>query len=74
LYYDDNFGCYEIRDQEDVDFYHYMQTQSVEKICRGCGAHVRLKADYAFCNGCADRIEQGREMPDYYWDGPDEEE
>jgi hypothetical protein len=36
-YYDDNFGCYEIRDQDDVDFYHQMQRQSVRKKCQGCG-------------------------------------
>lgn len=60
-YFDDNFGCYEIRDEEDVEFYHQMQRVSVLKTCKGCGRKVRLKPDYAICNSCADRAEHGLE-------------
>lgn len=60
-YYDDNFGCYTIEDEEDVEFYHHVQSISIEKICQGCGRKVRLKPDYAICNSCADRAEHGME-------------
>lgn len=58
-YYDDNFGCYEINDEDDIEFYHEMQRQSVTKECAGCGRKVRIKHDYAYCNSCADKIERG---------------
>jgi hypothetical protein len=58
-YYDDNFGEYEIHDQDDIDFYHQMQEMSEEKECRGCGRTVRIKYDYAYCNSCADKRERG---------------
>ena len=57
-YYDDNFGHYEIEDDDDVAFYHEMQRQSVLKKCQGCGREVRLKPDYAYCNSCATKIER----------------
>lgn len=58
-YYDDNYGWYDIEDEEDVDFYHSVQSQSVEKECRGCGRTVRIMPQYAYCNGCADAKERG---------------
>ena len=58
-YYDDNFGHYNIESDEDVAFYHQMQRLSVLKKCQGCGQMVRIKRDYAFCNSCADYIENG---------------
>jgi hypothetical protein len=58
-YYDDNFGHYDIRDEDDVAFYHEMQRQSVWKECRRCGRRVKLRRDYAICNSCADAIERG---------------
>ena len=58
-YYDDNFGRYEINDQDDVDFYWQMQAASVAKRCKGCGRMVRIKQDYAYCNSCADKREKG---------------
>ena len=60
-YYDDNFGCYEIRDEDDVAFYHEMQRQSVWKKCQGCGRRVKIKRDYGICNSCAERAEHGLE-------------
>ena len=58
-YYDDNFGWYDIESQEDIDFYHRVQAESVEKECDACGQTVRLRPDYAICNSCADKLEAG---------------
>jgi hypothetical protein len=61
-YYDDNYGWYDIQDQDDVDFYFRTQRESVEKVCRGCGSTVRIRPDYAYCTNCADRIEGGQDL------------
>ena len=58
-FYDDNFGWYEIESDEDVEFYHQVQAESVEKECQRCGRLVRLRPDYGICNTCADAIERG---------------
>jgi hypothetical protein len=60
-YYDDNFGRWDIEDDDDVAFYHRVQRESVLKICRDCGQEVRLRPSYAICNSCADRIEGGHQ-------------
>jgi rRNA maturation endonuclease Nob1 len=56
-YYDDNFGHYEIQDEEDIAFYHQVQRESVRKRCVMCGRMVRLRPDYDKCNSCADKLE-----------------
>jgi hypothetical protein len=61
-YYDDNFGHYDIEDEDDVEFYHEMQRTSVEKRCAGCGRMVRIQPQYAYCNSCADKIERGMDL------------
>lgn len=61
VYYDDNFGFYDIESEEDIAFYKQVQQESTEKECEGCGRLVRLRPDYGFCNNCADAREQGRE-------------
>jgi hypothetical protein len=61
-YYDDNFGFYEIESEEDIEFYHQMQRMSVRKKCKGCGRMVKIKRDYAYCNACATRLEQGGDL------------
>jgi rRNA maturation endonuclease Nob1 len=58
-YYDDNFGFYEIRDEDDLEFYHEMQRRSVRKKCEGCGRMVKIKPDYGYCNSCATKLERG---------------
>jgi len=58
-YYDDNYGHYEIRDQEDVDFYFRTQKASRLKKCVDCGRKVRIKPEYECCNPCADARERG---------------
>lgn len=71
--FDDNFGAYEIRDEDDVEFYWEMQRSNVEKKCRGCGRLVRIQPNYAYCNTCADKLERGLDL-DYIGDEPDETE
>jgi hypothetical protein len=61
-YYDDNFGHYEIEDEDDVEFYHQVQRESVTKKCQGCGRKVKLRPDYAYCNSCADARERGYDL------------
>ena len=58
-YIDDNFGTYEIRSEEDVDFYFATQKASVVKRCVDCGQMVRIKPEYECCNSCADARERG---------------
>lgn len=58
-YVDDNFGTYEINDDDDVAFYHQVQRESIDKTCDGCGRRVRLRPDYGYCNSCADKRERG---------------
>ena len=58
-YYDDNFGAWEIRAEDDVEFYHKIQGESVWKKCQGCGQQVKIRPTYAYCNSCADMRERG---------------
>ena len=41
-FYDDNFGFYDIRDEDDIEFYREMQRISVRKKCQGCGRMVKI--------------------------------
>lgn len=58
-YYDDNYGWYDIQDQDDIDFYHERQRTNVLKKCVDCGRKVRIQPQYECCNSCADRRERG---------------
>jgi hypothetical protein len=58
-YYDDNFGHWDIRDEDDVAFYHKVQRDSVVKKCGHCGRKVKIRREYYICNACADKIERG---------------
>ena len=58
-FYDDNFGFYDIRDEDDIAFYHENQKRTVEKECDGCGRTVKLLPQYGYCNSCATKREQG---------------
>lgn len=62
MYYDDNFGHWEIEDEDDLDFYHRVQATNVEKQCEGCGRLVNIQPHYAYCNSCADKIERGMDF------------
>jgi rRNA maturation endonuclease Nob1 len=61
-YYDENFGWYDIESEEDVEFYHQMQAESVMKECDGCGRTVKLRRDYGYCNSCATKLERGQDL------------
>jgi hypothetical protein len=61
-YCDDNFGTWEIRAPDDIDFYHEVQHTSRLKKCQGCGNKVRLQPDYDYCNSCADKLERGMDL------------
>jgi len=58
-YYDDNYGWYDVDGPDDVDFYHSTQRASVWKRCARCNRRVKLRSDYAICNSCATKLEQG---------------
>ena len=61
-YYDDNYGEWEIRDQDDVDFYRQTQRSNVRKKCKGCGRWVRIQPDYALCDSCCTKLEHGLDV------------
>lgn len=61
-YYDENFGFYDIESDDDVEFYHAVQRESVTKTCEGCGCKVKLRPEYSYCNRCADIRERGGEF------------
>ena len=59
-YYDDNFGEWQGMDEpEMVEFYHKVQRESEEKICRQCDRKVFLRRNYVICGSCADFNERG---------------
>lgn len=63
IYYDDNFGMWENMDgpdgEDNREFYHQVQKESVWKRCAHCNRKVRIRREYNICNSCADRIEKG---------------
>lgn len=61
-YYDDNYGWWDMESEEDVEFYHKVQRESVEKTCVMCGRRVRLRPDYDKCNSCAEKLERGMDF------------
>lgn len=63
IYVDDNFGVWDDMDDPDnVEFYRRVQRESVSKKCAGCGRRVRLRPEYAYCNMCATKREQGFDL------------
>ncbi len=58
-YYDDNFGHWDIEDEDDMEHYRRMQETNVEKECAGCHRMVMLQPQYGYCDSCATKIEQG---------------
>ena len=61
-YYDDNFGIWDIEDDDDREFYQETQRTNVRKKCEGCGRMVSIQPHYAYCDSCADRREQGLDV------------
>lgn len=62
MYYDDNYGEWDIQDEDDLEFYRRTQRTNVRKKCAGCGKSVRIQPDYAYCNSCATKIERGMDL------------
>ena len=63
LYMDDNFGAWHDMDDPDTrDFYRQVQKELRLKKCHGCGRKVRIRPQYAYCNSCADKREQGWDL------------
>lgn len=62
VYYDDNYGEYDIQSEDDIEFYRERQRTNVLKTCQGCGRKVRIQPDYAYCNSCADKRERGMDL------------
>lgn len=58
-YYDDNFGHWDMRDDDDREHYEHVQRMSVEKKCVGCGRKVKIMPHYDVCDSCATKREQG---------------
>lgn len=54
---DNNFGNWEMEDEEDLQFYQEVQARSVEKECQGCGDLVMLLPQYVICDACASEAE-----------------
>jgi hypothetical protein len=58
-YYDDNFGHWEINDEDDLEHYRRTQATNVRKKCQGCGRMVSIQPQYGYCDSCATKREQG---------------
>ena len=61
-YVDDNFGTYDIQDEDDIEFYRDVQKRSVRKKCQGCGRMVKILPQYGYCDSCATKREQGYDI------------
>lgn len=61
-YYDDNYGQWDIEGPEDLEFYRAIQQTNIQKKCAGCGRVVKIQPHYAYCNGCAEKIERGQDL------------
>jgi hypothetical protein len=57
--YEDNFGFWDIDDQEEHAFFKYVQRQSVRKTCKRCKRRVRLMPDKTLCASCVTALECG---------------
>ncbi len=59
MYYDDNFGHWDMTDPEMLNWYFRVQRESVEKKCAVCGRLVKLLPQYDKCDSCTRAIESG---------------
>ncbi len=59
VYIDGNFGVWDIKSEEDIEFYNQVQRESVLKNCVICGRAVKLRPQYDKCNSCCEKIERG---------------
>jgi hypothetical protein len=61
---DDNFGVYDMGDDPEgtMEFYRYVQKNSVRKKCKGCGRMVKIMPQYAYCDPCTRKREMGMDF------------
>ena len=59
IFHDDNFGRWDIEDDDDLEMYYRTQDTNVEKICVGCNRTVHIQPHYDVCDSCATKREQG---------------
>jgi hypothetical protein len=57
--YDDNFGYWRVDDAEELAFFKYVQSQSVERSCERCRGAVRLMSSKLLCAPCLSALECG---------------
>jgi len=58
IYYDDNFGEWDIEGEDDIRFYFQVQEENVLKTCVICGREVMLRPEYDKCNSCMEQMER----------------
>ena len=63
-YYDDNFGCWDVDDdqEEQQAFYRKVQDESILKVCSMCDEDVKILPQYDKCNSCMDKLERGYQI------------
>lgn len=59
ILYDDNFGYWHVDDPEELAFFKYVQSQSVERNCERCRGVARLMPPKLRCAPCASALEYG---------------
>jgi len=62
IFVDDNFGTWDMEEEGAEDFYREIQKTNIRKKCDGCRRWVKIQPHYGYCNSCATKIEQGREL------------
>ena len=63
-YYDDNFGHWDMDDdqEERQTFYRKVQDESIWKVCSLCDEKVKILQQYDKCNSCMDKLERGYQI------------
>ena len=63
-YYDDNFGRWDMDDdqEEQQAFYRKVQDESILKVCSMCDEDVKILPQYDKCNSCMDKLERGYQI------------
>jgi hypothetical protein len=59
MYYDDNYGVWNMDDDDSREFYQEVQRTNVRKRCVICGRIVKIQPQYDKCNACCERLERG---------------
>ena len=59
IYIDDNFGEWDMSEEGSEEFYREIQRTNVRKKCLGCSQWVKIQPQYAYCDSCATKKEQG---------------